>query len=78
MQLSELIFAIIIIYLVYKLVFSIIVPVTKVSSAVRDRVQQMQQEQAPQPNGSKNNRASATSKKKDSTDSDYIDFEEIK
>ena len=77
MEIYELIFTIFIIYLLYKLVFHVLVPVARVSSAVRDKMRHMQTDGTQQHNNNSRtpeNKKNATT----STDSEYIDFEEIK
>ena len=84
MTFAELVFTVFILYLLYKLVYNVIVPVSKVTTSVRDRVQQMQQEQMRQQQGyQQQNNYSASSQKRPhpdstTTDGEYIDFEEIK
>ena len=84
MALIDLIFVIFVLYLLYKLVFGLILPVSKAASSVRDQVRNMQNgatvnqsrdhsynQQSPNNPASQKNNASAK-------DSDYIDFEEVK
>ncbi len=73
----------IVIYLIYRLIFDFIVPVSKVSSQIRTNVKNMQQQQraaqeefmrqqqqaAPKPNNSKPS---------DKSPGEYIEFEEVK
>ncbi len=69
-----------VIYLLYKLVFNFIVPVSKAASQVKSKMnefnqmhqQQMRQQQPVPPPSPK------PSPKKASKDDDYIDFEEVK
>ncbi len=80
MALIDLIYVIIAIYFLYKLVFSFLVPVSKTVSSVKHQMRNMQNNQAaqePQQNpytsASRHNKNSTAS-----TDSEYIDFEEVK
>lgn len=64
----------IIIYLIYKFVFELVVPVTKAASEMKDKIKEMQktqQEQATQ---------QTTTPKPDTTSKagEYIDYEEVK
>ena len=68
----------IVIYLIYKFVFELVVPVTKATAQMKDKLQdlkqqqeafqqqQTQQQQAPQPKATPTNKG------------DYIEFEEVK
>lgn len=79
-DLLELAFACFVIYLLYKLVFGLIVPVSKAASQVKSKMnefsqmqqQQMRQQQATPPPAPK------PVPKKSSKEDDYIDFEEVK
>jgi hypothetical protein len=84
MNFLELAITIFILYLLYKLVYNVIVPVSKATSAVRNQMQEMQQEQMRNQqayerqqsagfNGAPRNRHDSTT-----TDGEYIDFEEVK
>ena len=76
MALIDLIFVIFILYLLYKLVFGLILPVSKAAASVRSQMRNMQN---PGMNQQNNPQTSPTEKKKNvATDSEYIDFEEIK
>lgn len=78
MQLYELVFTVLAIYLLYKLIFNVVVPVAKVSSQMRDRMKNMQQnEPVQQPRNNSSGKAAAKNNTT-SSNSDYIDFEEIK
>ena len=76
----DLIFVLFIIYIIYQVVFNFIVPVSKTASEVRNKMYEMNNQQAPkndnttQQKASAKQPASATSKHRD----DYIDFEEVK
>ena len=68
-------FILFVLYLLYKLVFNIILPVSKATSQMREKireVQETQQRNTPPP-PTPRERSSTTSR-----DADYIDFEEIK
>ena len=78
----EWIFTFLVVYLLYKLIFDFIIPVSKVSSQMRNKVNQMHQQQAQQrqrPNSSSSyqNRDNSAATAKPLSD-DYIDFEEVK
>lgn len=85
MTFAELIFTIFILYLLYKLVYNVIVPVSKATSVVRNRMQEMQQDQTRNQHTYQEQQQSAgfrgsSNKRHDSTttDGEYIDFEEVK
>jgi hypothetical protein len=66
-------------YLLYKLVFDLILPVSKATAQVRSKMQEMQQEQLKQQQAhaaatAQPQKASPVSRK----DEDYIDFEEVR
>ena len=86
---SKIIITILILYLLYKLVFQFIVPVSKTASQFKSQVsemhrmqqeqlrkqkQQQQNESAPPPP----TKASTKKPAAGTTDSEYIDFEEVK
>jgi hypothetical protein len=75
-QLLEIIFVGFVLYMLYKLVFNLIVPVSKATSAVRDKMKQMQEEQMRQTQ----QKPRQTSRNPDTTttDGEYIEFEEVK
>ncbi len=67
-----------VIYLVYKLVFELLIPVSKASAQMREKIQEMQQKQQnfqQQPSKPFEEPIKAS---KPSTDKDYIEFEEVK
>jgi hypothetical protein len=75
----EWIFAFLIFYLLYKLIFDFIVPVTKASSQIRNRVNEMNRQYSHQ----NRQQQTQTPKAAEKTDvrpakDDYIEFEEIK
>lgn len=82
----DVIATILILYLLYKLVFDFIVPVSRTTSQFRNHVNEMrnnQQEQMRAQQNQKQNNASRTkpaSSKTNTTttDGEYIDFEEVK
>lgn len=84
MALIDLIIVIFILYLLYKLVFGLILPVSKAASSVRDQMRNMQSGgpmNQPQNRTYNQNSSDAPVPKKNTTvatDSEYIDFEEIK
>jgi len=63
-------------YLLYKLVFDFIIPVSRATSAVRTKVKQMQEEQFRQQQSSSNFTKPAPGTT--NTDGEYIDYEEVK
>jgi len=73
----EWLFTFLIVYLLYKLIFDFIIPVSRASSQVRSKLNQMHQQQQQQ-------EQQAASRQKSSginvrpPAGDYIDFEEIK
>ncbi len=73
----KLIFYGLVVYLIYKLIFELVIPVGKASSQMREKMQQMQDKQNFQQQQSKPaaepQKASAAK-----TDKDYIEFEEVK
>jgi hypothetical protein len=75
------------IYLLYKIIFDVVVPVSNGVKSVRQNMEQMQKQQAEafkqaQNTGysshTSNNNASAAPKKEAPVDAEYIDFEEVK
>ena len=71
----EWIFTFLIVYLLYKLIFDFIIPVSRATSQVRSKINQMQQQQQPQA-ASRQKSTTTTSVRPPSED--YIDFEEVK
>ena len=81
----DVIVTIIILYLLYKLVFDFIVPVSKTTSQFKSHVNQMrmQQEeqmrrQQQQNNHTTQNKTTSNTKNTTTTDGEYIDFEDVK
>jgi hypothetical protein len=75
------------IYLLYKIIFDVVVPVSNGVKSVRQNMEQMQKQQAEAfkqaqntgySSNSGNNNASAAPKKEAPVDAEYIDFEEVK
>lgn len=69
------IFTLLVLYLIYKLVFDFILPVSKASGQVKSKLKEMHQTQnrnAQQAAAKQPEKSSATN------EGDYIDFEEIK
>lgn len=84
MALIDVLIVIFVLYIIYKLVFDFIVPVTKTASQFKSQVdqvkrmqEQMRQQQTKQAEPAPKTKPSA---KKDTTttDGEYIDFEEVK
>jgi hypothetical protein len=75
---------ILILYLLYKLVFDFIVPVSRTTAQFRNHVNEMrdrQQEQMrtqQQQNSSSGTKPASNKKSTTTTDGEYIDFEEVK
>jgi len=75
-----------VIYLLYKVIFEIIVPVSKGVKSVRQNMEQVQRQQAEafkraQEAAGQNNKTqtnTSTPKKEAAIDAEYIDFEEVK
>lgn len=75
----EWLFTFLVFYLLYKLIFDFIIPVSKASVQVRNKVNEMNSQQQQQFNSNQHYSGTqqTTSKPTPPTD-DYIDFEEIK
>lgn len=58
------------IYMLYRFIFGLVIPVSKTASQIKRKMSEMQQQQEPP----QQKQAAATGVKKD----DYLDFEEIK
>ena len=66
------------IYLLYKFIFELVIPVSKVTSQVKDKIKEMQEQQnAQQQYQNQQTRTQQTEVPKRKGD-DYIDFEEVK
>lgn len=74
----KLIFLILVLYFIFKFIFDVVIPVSKASSQIRNKMKEMQQQQS----ADFQNRREATSEtSKPNTPADkkdYIDFEEVK
>ena len=67
------------IYLLYKIIFDIVIPVSKGVKTVRQNMEQVKRQQAEAFKRAKNNTQTTTPPKKEAPiDAEYIDFEEIK
>ncbi len=69
------------IYLLYKFIFELVIPVSKATSQVKDRMREMQQMQEQQQAQQQQYRQQATAAEPVKTakkDDDYIEFEEVK
>ena len=77
-NLLELAFVIFIIYIVYKLVFELIVPVSKATTQFKSKMQDVHKMQQDYMRQQQQNTSAKPSPKTSSHDEDYIDFEEIK
>jgi hypothetical protein len=73
----KLIFYGLVVYLIYKLIFELVIPVSKASSQMREKIQQMQDQQNFQQQQAKP-AAEPQPAAKPKTDKDYIEFEEVK
>ena len=73
----EWLFAFLIFYLLYKLIFDFILPVSRASSQIRNRMNQINQQQQNNYNSSQTNTSAQQTKSKPPSD-EYIDYEEIK
>ena len=66
------------IYLLYKFIFELVIPVSKATSQVKDKIKEMQEQQnAQQQYRNQQTQAQQTEAPKPKRD-DYIDFEELK
>jgi len=79
----DVIATVLILYLLYKLVFDFIVPVSKTTSHFKNQVNQMRKQQEEQmhrqqQNNTPQNKTSSKKKNTTTTDGEYIDFEEVK
>ncbi len=77
-----------VIYLLYKVIFGVVVPVSNGVKTVKQNMEQMQRQQAEafkqaqnasaQSGAQNSNQASAAPKKEAPVEAEYIDFEEVK
>ena len=77
LSMIKLIFYGLVVYLIYKLVFELVIPVSKASSQMREKMQQMQDQQNFQQQQYRQ-AAEPTKAPTAKTDQDYIEFEEVK
>ena len=69
----------ILLYLLYKFVFELVIPVGKATSQVKDKIREMQyQQQAQQQAYQQQPQGNTTQKQTTAKEGDYIDFEEVK
>lgn len=72
----------ILLYLLYKFVFELVIPVSKATTQVKDKLKEMQEQQLRQQQQYQQQQAQAAqaqqAKQADTKGSDYIDFEEVK
>jgi hypothetical protein len=68
------------IYVLYKLIFDFIVPVSKATSQVKSKVREMQEQQRYQQQQAQQQqqKQTVTQSSQPKSDSDYIEFEEVK
>ena len=72
------------IYFLYKLIFQIVVPVSKGVKSVRQNMEQMQRQQAEAVRNAQNSQKSSQNKstnyapKEEPVEAEYIEFEEVK
>ena len=68
------------IYFLYKVIFEIVVPVSKGVKTVKQNMEQMQRQQTEAFKQAQNNSSATTSgpKKEEPVEAEYIDFEEVK
>ncbi len=77
MNIFKLLFELFVIYLVYKFIFEFIIPVYRASKHVKQKMNDMHQNQANPVNNQYNNVQSTPPPEK-ASHKDYIDYEEIK
>lgn len=74
----------ILLYLLYKFVFELVIPVSKATTQVKDKLKEMQEQQLKQQQYQQQQQAQAAqaqaqqAKQTDVKSGDYIDFEEVK
>lgn len=74
----EWLFTFLVFYLLYKLIFGLILPVSRASSQIRSKMNEMhQQQQPPRQQTADFSKSNSNASAKPAKD-DYIDFEEIK
>jgi hypothetical protein len=67
-----------VIYFLYKVIFEIVVPVSKGVKSVRQNMEQMQRQQADAFKQNPGPTTTAVPKKEEPVEAEYIDFEEVK
>jgi hypothetical protein len=67
-----------VIYLLYKVIFDVVVPVSKGVKTVKRSMEQMQRQQAEAFRQAQENTTSSGPKKEVPVDAEYIEFEEVK
>jgi hypothetical protein len=72
----EWLFVFLIFYLLYKLIFDFILPVSRASSQIKNRMNEMHQQQQNHYNSSQTNTSKQTKSRPPADE--YIDYEEIK
>ena len=65
-------------YLLYKFVFELLIPVSKATTQVKDKLKEMQEQQQAQQRQQQQEAPMQQAKTTKAKDSDYIDFEEVK
>jgi hypothetical protein len=68
----------ILLYLLYKFVFELLIPVSKATSQVKDKLKEMQEQQQAQQRQQQQAAPSQRAQTTNAKDSDYIEFEEVK
>ena len=68
----------IVIYLIYKFVFELVVPVSKAASQMQDKIKEMQEMQQRQTQQQQAQQPVSSVKSKAPDSNDYIDYEEVK
>jgi sortase (surface protein transpeptidase) len=74
----KLIFYGLVMYLIYKLVFELIIPVSKATSQMSEKMRQMQQQQKNFQQQQSRQAAEPQKAAKPTSDKEYIDYEEVK
>lgn len=69
---------VIIIYMLYRLLIDFLLPVTKTASQLRNKIKEMQEEQMHYSNKQNNTRTQTSETPQKPTETEYIDFEEVK
>jgi hypothetical protein len=67
-----------VVYFLYKVIFEVVVPVSKGVKKVRQNMEQMQRQQAEAFKKAEANTTTAAPKKEAPVNAEYIDFEEVK